>query len=202
MADLQESMRSGIEDQLRERFRKAANSPRGLFAYPTGREGLQGLGYPAEALSSLPESVQECFCGVGNPFAAGLPSAGGHVLDVGCGAGVDALVAAVYVGLEGRVTGLEFSPEMRQRAQANAALAGAGNVSFQQGGAEALPFADVSFDLLLSNGVYNLVLKKRLALAEACRVLRPGGRLQIADQILEDEAPLQTGPAEPLAWAA
>jgi len=201
MADIQESMRSGIEDQLRERFRKAAQSPQGLFAYPTGRAGLLGLGYPEAALASLPESVQACFCGVGNPFAAGLPEAGGRVLDVGCGAGVDALVAAFYVGPGGRVDGLEFIPEMRRRAEANAALAGAGAVLFHDGGAEALPFADASFDLLVSNGVYNLVLKKRLALAEAYRVLKPGGRLQVADQILEgDAAPacVLSGPGD---WA-
>ncbi|MBA4356750.1 MAG: methyltransferase domain-containing protein [Humidesulfovibrio sp.] len=201
MALFQESMRSGIEDQLRERFRKAAESPRGLFSYPTGRAGLCGLGYPEEALNQLPESVQEYYCGVGNPFAAGLPAAGAHVLDVGCGAGVDALVAAFYVRPEGSVVGLEFSPEMRERAQANAAAAGGSIVSFQQGGAEQLPFADASFDLLLSNGVYNLVLRKRQALAEAFRVLRPGARLQVADQIMEDDAPPQVNPPEPGAWA-
>jgi SAM-dependent methyltransferase len=202
MEHLQEGLRSGIEDQLRERFRKAAQSPRGLFQYPTGREGLLALAYPEEALRFLPESVQEYYCGVGNPFAAGLPSLGDQVLDVGCGAGVDALVAAHQVGPEGRVAGLEFSPDMRDRAQANAALAGLGNAAFLLGGAEALPFADASFDLLLSNGVFNLVLRKRQALAEAHRVLRPGGRLQIADQILEDETPLQVGLAQPTSWAA
>ncbi len=207
MDQLQENLRSGIEEQVRERFRKVAQSPHGLFSYPTGREGLLALAYPEEALSALPESVLECFCGVGNPFAAGLPGAGEQVLDVGCGAGVDALVAALAVGPQGRATGLEFSPEMRGRAQANAALAGISNVSFVSGGAEELPFADASFDLLLSNGVYNLVLRKRQALAEAYRVLRPGARLQVADQIMDDAAPreqaqVQGGPPEALSWAA
>lgn len=201
MEQLHEGLRSGIEDQVRERFSKAAQSPRGLFSYPTGREGLLALAYPAEALGSLPEAVQEFFCGVGNPFAAGLPGAGEQVLDVGCGAGVDALVAARLVGPEGGVTGLEFCPEMLKRAQANAALSGAGNVRFLPGGAENLPVADSSFDLLLSNGVYNLVLLKRQALAEAYRALRPGGRLQVADQIREDEASPQSCPLGAMDWA-
>jgi len=201
MEHLQEGLRSDIKDQLLERFRKAARSPRGLFSYPTGREGLLALGYPEEALRLLPESVQDCYCGVGNPFAAGLPGLGEQVLDVGCGAGVDALVAAQRVGPQGQVTGLEFSPEMRERAEANAALAGLGNAAFLLGGAEALPFADASFDLLLSNGVYNLVLRKRQALAEAFRVLRPGARLLVADQILEDAEPLRGRPPEAMTWA-
>jgi len=201
MEDMQEALRSGIEDQVRERFRKAAESPRGLFSYPTGREALLALAYPGEALGSLPEAVQEFFCGVGNPFAAGLPGAGEQVLDVGCGAGVDALIAARLVGPEGSVTGLEFSPEMLERAKANAALAGAGNLRFLPGGAEDLPVADMSFDLLVSNGVYNLVLRKPKALAEAYRALRPGGRLQVADQILEEGAQRQSCPLGAANWA-
>jgi len=202
MEQMHECLRSGIEEQLRERFRQAAISPRGLFSYLTGRAGLLALAYPVEELSALPETVQECFCGVGNPFAAGTPGAGDQVLDVGCGAGVDALLAALQVGAQGHVTGLEFSPEMRERAQANASLSGIGNVTFVSGAAEQLPFADASFALLLSNGVYNLVLRRRQALAEAYRVLRPGGRLQVADQILEDAAPQPFGAPAALDWAA
>ena len=122
------------------------------------------------------------------------------MLDVGSGAGVDALVAAFYVGPSGSVTGLEFSQEMLARAEANAALAGCGNVRFVPGAAQALPCADASFDLVLSNGVYNLVQPKRLALAEAFRVLRPGGRLQVADQILEEDAPLPVNQPSALSW--
>lgn len=202
MEHLHKGLRSGIEDEVRERFRKAAASPRGLFAYLTGRAALLALGYPEQALSVLPESVQECYCGVGNPFAAGLPGAGETVLDVGCGAGVDALVAALQVGAQSQATGLEFCPEMRERAQANAALSGIGNATFVAGEAEQLPFADASFDLLLSNGVYNLVLRKQQALAEAFRVLRPGARLQVADQIREESEPLQVCSLEAKGWAA
>ena len=201
MDHLQADLCSDIEAQVRERFRRVAVSPRGHFSYPTGREGLLALDYEGAALSALPEPVQECFCGVGNPFSAGLPETGGQVLDVGCGAGVDALVAAFYVGQTGSVTGLEFSREMLDVARANAALAGCGNARFVPGTAEVLPFADESFGLVLSNGVYNLVLRKRLALSEAFRVLRPGGKLQVADQILEGAAPLPVSQPLALSWA-
>lgn len=176
-----------LTEGLLERFRQAAKSPEGLFAYPTGRQGLRELGYPPDFIDSLPDSVAQCYCGVGNPFAPGLPAKGAQVLDVGCGAGVDALAASYLSGGQGGVVGLEFSPHMLARAEENLRACAARNVIFQQGDAQALPFADASFDLLISNGVYNLVPNKSRALAEAFRVLRSGGRLQMADQILESE---------------
>jgi arsenite methyltransferase len=174
---------------LRERFRAAAQSPVGLFSYPTGQAGLAGLDYPTEIISALPENVLACYCGVGNPFAAGLPGSGESVLDIGCGTGVDSLVAAHCVGPAGRVAGLEFSLDMLLRGRENVrfarARAGIAAVSLVQGRAEALPFADATFDRVISNGVFNLVHDKPLALSEACRVLKPGGHMQVADQILE-----------------
>lgn len=197
-----EHLRSNIEDQIRDRFSKVALNPQGMFSYPIGREGLLALSYDETLLDRFPLSVQKSYCGVGNPFSAGLPQPGEAVLDVGCGAGVDALFAAHYVGPQGRVVGLEFSSDMMACAQANAEASALGNVTFVPGSAEALPFADASFDLLLSNGVYNLVLRKRQALAEALRVLRPGGRLQVADQILVGAVSAGLDPQEPMAWAA
>jgi len=178
-----------IEEALLKRFRQAAVSPQGLFAYPTGREGLKALEYPAEFIDSLPDSVAQCYCGVGNPFAPGLPEAGASVLDVGCGAGVDAIAAARFAGPQGSAAGLEFSPDMLARAGENVRLCAAGNVTLAQGSAESLPFAGASFDLLVSNGVYNLVQDKARALGEAFRVLKSGGRLQVADQIRELDQP-------------
>lgn len=191
---MQQLMPDALKDDanraILERFRRAAVSPQGLFSYPTGPEGLAALGYDATLLARLPAEIQACYCGVGNPFAAGLPATGQRVLDVGCGAGVDALLAALCVGPDGAVEGLELSPDMLDRARANAALAGLEGAAFRQGGAESLPYADASFDLVISNGVLNLVPDKARALAEAFRVLRPGGRMQVADQILEaDQAP-------------
>lgn len=179
----------GVEEALLRRFSQAALSPDGLFAYPTGRQGLRALAYPPDFIDSLPDEAAQCYCGVGNPFAPGLPVPGARVLDVGCGAGVDALAAARFVGTQGSVAGLEFSPHMLARAEANVRLCGVAKVSLALGGAESLPFADASFDLLISNGVYNLVPDKPRALAEAFRVLAPGGRLQLADQIRESELP-------------
>lgn len=178
-----------IEEALLKRFRQAAVSPQGLFAYPTGRQGLQALDYPADFMGALPDSVAQCYCGVGNPFAPGLPETGASVLDVGCGAGVDAIAAARFAGPQGSVAGLEFSPDMLARAGENIRLCGTGNVTLAQGSAENLPFADASFDMLISNGVFNLVQDKARALAEAFRVLKSGGRLQVADQIRESDQP-------------
>lgn len=176
---------AGLKDALLDRFRRAAQNPEGLFAYPTGLAGMRGLGYSPEGLDALPAEVSRCYCGVGNPFAAGGPLPGERMLDVGCGAGVDAILAALLVGPTGQVHGLELSPHMLERARANAALAGV-TVDLRLGGAECLPFDDGSLDRLLSNGVYNLVPDKARALAEAFRVLRPGGVFQLADQILEE----------------
>jgi len=189
---------TATDHALRERFRAVAQSPVGLFSYPTGLNGLEALAYPAELLAALPADALACYCGVGNPFAAGLPDSGESVLDIGCGTGVDSLVAAHCVGPAGFVAGLEFSLDMLLRGRENVRFAGThadiAAVGLVQGRAEALPFADAIFDRVISNGVFNLVRDKPLALAEACRVLKPGGHMQVADQILEADA----APACPL----
>lgn len=187
--------RQQIEAAIRDKYRKVASSNIGLFRYPTGQAGLDGQGYAPQWLKHLPTAVRECYCGVGNPFSMGLPAKGSAVLDVGCGCGVDTLVAAGFVGDTGRAVGIEMSPEMLATARRNAHAAGAENVEFVEGSAEKLPFDDARFDLLISSGVYNLVIDKQAALAEAFRVLRPGGRVQIADQMLTSSAPMSPGEA-------
>lgn len=180
------SIRQGIS----EKYRKVAVSPQGLFKYPTGQESARGLGYPPDLLEVIPLAVRERFVGVGNPFALGPIRPGEAVLDLGCGAGFDAFVAAQLVGPRGRVVGIDMSPEMIGVAEAGRAEGGSPQVEFQVAQAEALPFSDASFDVALSNGVLNLIPDKAAALREIFRVLHPGGRLQACDiGLVRDEMP-------------
>jgi len=171
------SIRQGIA----EKYRKVAVSPQGLFKYPTGQESARGLGYPPDLLDAIPLAVRERFVGVGNPFALGPIRPGEAVLDLGCGAGFDAFVAAQLVGPAGRVVGIDLSPEMLAIAEAELREAKSPQIEFQVAQVEVLPFPDTSFDVALSNGVLNLIPDKAAALREIFRVLRPGGRLQACD---------------------
>lgn len=172
---------AAIRDGIAQKYRKVAESPEGLFRYPTGEASARGLGYPPDFLLAIPMAIRERFVGVGNPFSLGPICAGESVLDLGCGAGFDAFIAAQRVGLEGRVVGIDLSPEMLAVALAGQAEAGFHQIEFFEAPVEALPFPDASFDVALSNGVLNLVPDKPAALREICRVLRPGGRLQACD---------------------
>jgi len=182
--------RTQINGAIREKYGKVAAGVPGQFKYPTGVSGLVGLGYERSWYEHLPLPVLECFCGVGNPFAMGIPDPGFRVLDVGCGCGVDALIAAGFVGPGGQAVGVESSPAMLAKAHENARFGGIDNALFLDGDAETLPFEDAAFDLVTSSGVYNLVIDKAKALGEVFRVLKPGGRIQIADQVLTGPAPM------------
>ena len=173
-----------IETGIREKYAKVAADPQGLFKYPTGRAGLEALQYDPELLKTLPEGVLNSFCGVGNPFSLGPVDRGETVLDIGSGGGLDSLVAARMVGAGGKVVGLDLSPEMVARAYENLKQTNLTNVAFQEFSGEDLPFPDGSFDVVISNGVFNLIPAKGRMLKEACRVLKPNGRLLIADQVL------------------
>jgi SAM-dependent methyltransferase len=162
----------------------AADPGRG-FHFHTGAGLAAILGYPLDVLETLPPSTVASMAGTGNPFALGPIESGEHVVDCGSGAGVDALIAAKLVGPDGRVIGVDMTPEMLAKARAGAAEAGLVNVEFRQGLLEALPVATGWADVVISNGVLNLVPDKAAALAEMYRVLRPGGRLQLADIVLE-----------------
>jgi arsenite methyltransferase len=169
--------------------RVAAAGSGGCFRYPTGKDGLDLQGYPPEVIRDFPPEVLAAFCGVGNPFSLGPLAPGDAILDIGCGAGVDSLVAAVLVGASGHVTGIDVTSAMIERARAHQAQLGLANVTFQVGEAEALPFPDAAFDAIISNGVFKLALNKAKALEEAYRVLKPGGRLMLADMVLVTALP-------------
>jgi SAM-dependent methyltransferase len=170
-----------IHEGITEKYRKVAMSPEGLFRYPTGEASARALGYPPDLLAAVPHAIRERFVGVGNPFALGPIYPGEAVLDLGCGAGFDAHVAAQLVGPAGRIIGIDLSPEMLAVAEAGRAEAGISQVEFREASVESLPFPDASFEVALSNGVLNLVPDKPAALREIFRVLRPGGRLQACD---------------------
>lgn len=176
-----------IEKGIRQKYAKVSESPEGLFKYPTGRAALKTLRYDPQIISTLPEETLDSYCGVGNPFSLGPIHPGESVLDIGCGGGLDSLVAAFMAGLLGKVIGIDISPEMIGRANNNLQKTSLKKVSFQEFSGEALPFPDNSFDVVISNGVFNLIPDKLGALQEADRVLKPEGRLMIADQILIGE---------------
>jgi arsenite methyltransferase len=180
-----EQLRSAIQDEYTE----VASCPWKGFHFHTGRFLADRLGYPTERVESLPDSVIESFAGVGNPFSWGDLAPGETVIDLGSGAGFDALLAAQMVGQDGRVIGVDMTPAMLSKAYANAQLLGQTNIEFREGFLEALPVADNSVDIVISNGVINLCPDKATVLGEAHRVLKPGGRMQIADIIVGRAVP-------------
>jgi len=158
-----------------------ATSPDHDFHFHTGREAALKVGYDAALFDGFPEEVLASFAGVAYPFYFGLPGPGETVLDVGCGAGVDMIIAAKAVGPEGSVIGVDMTTEMLDAARANVATMGLDNVDLRQGVIERLPVEAESIDLVISNGVLNLMIDKFNAYKQIHRVLKPGGRIQIAD---------------------
>jgi SAM-dependent methyltransferase len=170
-----------------ERFAAVAAEPGQEKKFPVGPASAKQLGYDPHEIDALPITATESFCGVGNPLGLGDVQPGQTVLDLGCGAGLDSLLAARRVGPTGRVVGVDLCPEMVVKARNNAVIMGLHNAEFVEAGIENLPLPDASADVVISNGVFNLCPDKPKVLAEAFRVLRPGGRLQMADILLHDD---------------
>jgi arsenite methyltransferase len=179
------SLRDVLRASVIGRFTLVAQAPEQERNFPVGPENAKRLGYEPAQVDALPSSVTEPFCGVGDPFFLGDPHPGQTVLDLGCGAGFDTLLAAQRVGRNGKVIGIDMTPEMIAKARQNAGILGLANIELILGEVETLPVADASVDLVISNGVFNLCPDKPRVLGEVFRVLMSGGRLQMADILLE-----------------
>ena len=181
---------ASLRAEVQTIYSRVATSPDGEFHFHRGpRYAATMLGYDATELAALPADVTSSFAGVGNPHAIGRLPAGATVVDIGCGAGTDLLLAARCVGPHGRAIGVDMTEAMRQRASNGAAACGLDNVDVRNGDATRLPVEDRSVDVVISNGVLNLVPEKERVVAEVARVLKPGGRVQIADIIIGEVLP-------------
>jgi arsenite methyltransferase len=174
-----------LKSEIKKTYSSVSEEPEREFIFPTGRAWAEDLDYPPE-LANVPESAVESFAGVANPWALGRLERGERVLDLGSGAGTDSLIAAQMVGATGRVTGIDMTPAMLSKARSAAAAMGMANVEFVEAEAEHLPFEDGSFDVVISNGVIDLIPDKEAVFSELHRVLAPGGRIQIADVTIQN----------------
>jgi SAM-dependent methyltransferase len=175
--------------EVQKKYAEVAHEPHGEHHFHTGRYAAERFSYPSEILDQLPEFAVEAFAGVGNPFAWGLPGEGEKVVDVGSGAGLDSVIAAKAVGPSGHVIGVDMTSDMLDRATRSAFELGLDHLEFREGRAERLPVDAEWADLVISNGVLNLVPDKAAAYRQIFRALRPGGRIQIADICVERPIP-------------
>ena len=174
-----------LRDAIRAEYTQVAADPAHGFHFHTGRRLASILRYEDAWLDGVPEDSIASFAGTGNPFSMGALRDGERVVDVGCGAGIDSLIAARMVGPNGEVIGVDMTPAMLERAHTCAARIGASNVRFHRGLAESLPVPNEWADVVISNGVLNLFPNKFAGLQEMARVLKPGGRLQIGDILVQ-----------------
>ena len=179
-----------LRAEIQSIYARVAADPSGEFHFHRGPEyAAERLGYSAAELSRIPRSVTESFAGVGNPHAIAPLPQGATVVDIGSGAGTDLLLAALHVGPQGQTIGVDMTEAMRDRARRGAASCGLAHVDVREGEATALPVETRTVDVVISNGVLNLVADKRDAIGEIRRVLKPGGRVQIADIVLGVDLP-------------
>ncbi|MDH4231388.1 MAG: methyltransferase domain-containing protein [Nitrospirota bacterium] len=185
---------------IRSKYAEVSVSAEGMFQYLVGKEGAKALGYDPAVIETAPAQFFESSCGVGNPFSLGMIKPGSTLLDFGCGAGFDIFVASKLIGENGRVFGIDLTEEMVQKARKNLTLAGVINFEVQKVDSDIIPYDDNFFDMVISNGVINLSPNKEVTFKEIYRVLKPDGKLQFADVMLENELPAKlAGSAE--AWS-
>ena len=181
--------REQLREQVQDKYTEVALEPTKGFHFHTGRPLAAMLGYDDADVDWLPAATVESFAGTGNPFSLGRLRPGERVLDIGCGAGLDTLLAARQVGPSGRVIAMDMTEAMLQRTATGAAALGLDNVEVRHGFAEELPVPDASIDVVISNGVINLCPDKLAVMKEVYRVLLPGGCFQIADIVVRKELP-------------
>jgi len=200
IADAQESLEAALKDEILRMYQEVAEHPESEFHFFHGRQAAEMFGYPTEWLDQAPEGAVKSFAGVGNPLARAALQPGETVVDLGSGAGLDAILAARLVGASGTVIGIDLNPAMCLKAQAHAAATGQ-SMECRQGRMEDLPLDADSADVVISNGVINLSFRKRRVIRELFRVLKPGGRLSITD-IVSAKQLSQSIVNDPKLWAS
>jgi arsenite methyltransferase len=179
-----------LRGEVQEKYREVAEDPTAGYHFHTGRAQALRLGYPSSPLDQLPEEACEAFAGVANPFHWDTPVAGERVVDLGSGAGMDSFLAAIRVGPEGSVIGVDMTAEMLARSRGMAKKLGLDNVEFREGLIEQCPVEDGWADVVISNGVINLCPDKLGVYKEVHRVLKPGGRMMIVDICVQKPVPV------------
>jgi len=200
IADRQESLEAALKDEILRMYQEVADHPEAEFHFFHGRQAAEMFDYPTEWLDAAPEGAVKSFAGVGNPLLRAALQPGETVLDLGSGAGLDAILASRLVGAGGRVIGVDLNPAMCVKAQAHAAATGQ-QMECRQGRMEDIPVDDDSVDVAVSNGVINLSFRKRRVIGELFRVLKPGGRLSITD-IVSAKQLSQSIVNDPKLWAS